>query len=88
MKVLLKSLEEIKKEYGVEKFEDAFIISSNIVYSDMISLLGKIVEAEYDKRSDSYIINCWYYDPKLVKGIVTGYNIKNLSDGNEYTLSF
>lgn len=85
MKVLLKSLEEIKKEYGVEKFEDAFIVSSNIVYSDMISLLGKIVEAEYDKRSDSYIINAWYYDPKLVKGIVTGYNIKDLNNGKEYT---
>ena len=48
----------------------------------------KIVEAEYDKMSDSYIINAWYYDPKFIKGVVTGHNIKDLSDGKEYTLSF
>ena len=38
--------------------------------------------------SDSYIINAWYYDPKFIKGVVTWYNIKDLSDGKEYTLSF
>ena len=51
-------------------------------------LIGKIVEAEYDKMSDSYIINAWYYDPKFIKGVVNWYNIKDLSDGKEYTLSF
>lgn len=86
MEVLLKSLKELEEEYGVEKFEDVYIISNSIVYPDMINLLGKVVEAEYDKKSDSYIINAWYYDPRLIKGIVTGYTIK-LSDGNEYTLS-
>lgn len=88
MKVLLKSFKELEEEYGVEKFMDSYIIFSHVVYPDMINLLGKIVEAEYDKMSDSYIINAWYYDPKFVKGIVTGYNIKDLSDDKEYTLSF
>ena len=88
MKVLLKSFKELEGEYGIERFMDSYIILSHVVYPDMINLLGKIVEAEYDKMSDSYIINAWYYDPKLIKGIVTGYNIKNLSDGKEYTLSF
>lgn len=88
MKVLLKSFKELEEEYGVERFMDSYIILSHVVYPDMINLLGKLVEAEYDKMSDSYIINAWYYDPKFVKGIVTGYNIKDLSDGKEYTLSF
>lgn len=87
MRVLLKSFKELEEEYGVEKFEDSYIISNHVVYPDMINLLGKIVEAEYDKMSDSYIINAWYYDPKLIKGIITGYTIKNLNDGSEYTLS-
>lgn len=88
MKVLLKSFKELEEEYGVDRFMDSYIILSHIVYPDMINLLGKIVEAEYDKMSDSYIINAWYYAPKFVKGIVTGYNIKDLSDDKEYTLSF
>lgn len=87
MKVLLKSFKELEEEYGVERFKDSYIISNHVVYPDMINLLDKIVEARYDKRSDSYIINYWYFDPKFVKGIVTGYNIKNLDDGSEYTLS-
>ena len=88
MKVLLKSFKEIEEEYGVDRFIDSYIILSHVVYPEMINLLGKIVEAEYDKRSDSYIINAWYYDPKFIKGVVTWYNIKNINDGKEYTLSF
>lgn len=88
MKVLLKSFKELEEEYGVERFMDSYIIFSHVVYPEMIRLLGKIVEAEYDEKSDSYIINAWYFDPKFIKGIVTGYNIKNLNDDNEYTISF
>lgn len=92
MKVLLKSFKELEEEYGVEKFMDSYIIFSHVVYPEMINLLGKIVEAEYDKMSDSYIIDAWYYDPKFIKGEVvdeeTIYTIKRLSDGKEYTLSF
>lgn len=87
MKVLLKSLEELKYEYGVEKFEDAYIVLNGIVYPDMVSSLGKIVEAEYDKKSDSYIINAWYFHPNFVKGEVIGYTIKRLSDGKKCTFS-
>lgn len=88
MKVLLKSLEELKKEYGIERLGGYLIIDSNIVDSDMIEFLGKIVESEYDKKSDSYVVDGWYFNPNFIKGVVTGYNIKNLSDGKEYTLSF
>ena len=91
MKVLLKSLKELEEEYGIEKFEDAYIVFNGIVYPDMVSSLGKIVEAEYDEKSDSYIINAWYFHPNFVKGEVideeTTYIIKRLSDGKEYTLS-
>lgn len=59
-----------------------------VIWRNFYILTYYIVEAEYDKKSDSYIINDWYYDPKFIKGVVTGYNIKNLSDGKEYTLSF
>ena len=88
MKVLLKSFKELEEEYGVQRFMYSYIILSHVVYPEMINLLGKIVEAEYDKMSDSYIINAWYYDPKFIKGVVNWYNIKDLSDGKEYTLSF
>ena len=91
MKVLLKSLKELEEEYGIEKCEDATIVFNGIVYPDMVSSLGKIVEAEYDEKSDSYIINAWYFHPNFVKREVideeTTYIIKRLSDGKEYTLS-
>lgn len=78
MKVLLKSLEELKYEYGIEKIIDG---------SDMINLLGKVVEAKYDKVSDSYVIDDWYFHPNLIKGEVIGYTIKRLSDGKKCTFS-
>jgi len=92
MKVLLKSLEELKYEYGIEKFEDVYIVYNGIIYPDMINLLGKIVEARYDEKSDSYVIDDWYFHPNFIKGEVineeTIYTIKRLSDGKEYTFSF
>ena len=90
MKVLLKSLKELEYEYGLEKFENVYIVSKGIIYPDMVKLFGKVVEARYDKKSDSYVINDWYFHPNLIKGIVINeeYTIKRLSDGKEYTLSF
>jgi len=88
MKVLLKSLTELKYEYGIEKFEDAYIIFNEVIYHDILNLFGKVVEVEYDKRSDSYVIYDWYIHPNFIKGIVineeTKYTIKRLSDGIEY----
>lgn len=82
MKVLLKSLEELKYEYGTKAF-DSFVVLDNL-----INLFGKIVEAKYDKVSDSYVVDGWYFHPNLIKGVVikeeTKYTIKRLSDGVEY----
>lgn len=87
MKVLLKSLKELEEEYGLEKFENVYIVFNGIIYPDMINLLGKVVEARYDKMSDSYVIDDWYFHPNFIKGEVIGYTIKRLSDGIEYTFS-
>lgn len=87
MKVLLKSLKELKEEYGVEKILNDYIVYNSIIYSDMLYLLGKIVEARYDKKSDSYVIDGWYFDPNIIKGEVIGYTIKRLSDGKKCTFS-
>lgn len=83
MKVLLKSLKELKYEYGTMAFD------SFVVLDDMINLFGKVVNAKYDKVSDSYVVDDWYFHPNLIKGIVINeeYTIKRLSDGIEYTLS-
>ena len=90
MKVLLKSLKELEYEYGIEKFEDAYIIFNEVIYPDILNLFGKVVEVEYDKRSDSYVIYDWYIHPNFIKGIVISeeikYTIKRLSDGIEYDL--
>ena len=87
MKVLLKSLKELEEEYGLEKFENIYVVSKGIIYPDMINLLGKVVEARYDKKSDSYVIDGWYFDPNIIKGEVIGYTIKRLSDGKKCTFS-
>lgn len=89
MLVLLKSLEELKYEYGIEKIVDAnyLVIGSDIIATDMINKLGKVVEARYDKVSDSYVVNDWYFHPNFVKGEVIGYTIKKLSDGKKCTFS-
>ena len=91
MKVLLKSLEELKLEYGIEEINGYLIIGSGVVATDMVKLFGKVVEARYDEKSDSYVIDDWYFHPNLIKGEVineeTIYTIKRLSDGIEYTLS-
>ena len=79
MKVLLKSLKELKYEYGIEEKDIA---------NDMIKVFGKVVEAKYDEESDSYVINYYWLHPNLIKGEVikeeTKYTIKRLSDGIEY----
>lgn len=87
MKVLLKSLEELKKDYDIEKIESSYLIATSGVSLDINNLLGKIVEARYDK---GFIINGYCFDPRLIKGIVIKeeYTIKRLSDSFEYTLSF
>ena len=91
MKVLLKSLKELKEEYGIEKIMNDYIVYNSIIYSTMLYLLGKVVEARYDKVSDSYVIDDWFFHPNFIKGEVineeTTYTIKRLSDGIEYTLS-
>lgn len=79
MKVLLKSLKELKYEYG-----------SNIIDNDIIELYGKVVEAKYDDNSDSYVINGYWLHPNLIKGEIINeeikYTIKRLNDGIEYDL--
>lgn len=91
MKVLLKSLKELKYEYGIERRDGYLIIGSSVVNDDMVNFLGKVVEARYDKVSDSYVVDDWYFHPNLIKGEIineeTIYTIKRLSDGIEYTLS-
>lgn len=90
MKVLLKSLKELKEEYDIEKVEFAYMVATSCVSLDINSLLGKIVEARYEKETNTFIINGYYFDTSLIKGIVIKeeYTIKRLSDGIEYTLSF
>lgn len=88
MKVLLKSLEELKEDYDIEKVESSYLVATNCVSLDINNLLGKIVEARYE--NNTFIINGYYFDPSLIKGIVIKeeYTIKRLSDSFEYTLSF
>ena len=90
MKVLLKSLKELKLEYGIEEIGGYLIIGSDVVATDMIKLFGKVVEAKYDNVSDSYVVDDWYFHPNLIRGEVideeTKYTIKRLSDGIEYDL--
>lgn len=78
MKVLLKSLEELEEEYSVEKILDDYIVYNEILYSDMLYLLGKVVEAKYDKKFNFYIIDGWYFHPNFIKNEIT----------NKETLSF
>jgi len=89
MKVLLKSLKELKEEYDIEKVEFSYLVATSGVSLDINNLLGKIVEAHYDKETNTFIINGYYFDPSLIKGIVIKeeYTIKRLSDGYTYTLS-
>lgn len=90
MKVLLKSFKELKEEYDIERRDGYLLIDGHVVVDDMINLLGKIVEAEYEKETDSYFIDDCDFDPNFIKGIVIKkeYTIKNLSDSYEYTFSF
>ena len=72
MKVLLKSLEELKKEYDIEEGNSYLAIDDNIIPKSygMIELLGKVVEAHYEKETDYFLINNGYYfDPDFLKSI-------------------
>lgn len=71
MKVLLKSLEELIKEYGVEKGGDYLIIDDCLVFSGMIDLLGKKHDTEYKEEIDSYTIDGWHFNYNFVKKIIT-----------------
>ena len=87
MKVLLKSLKELKREYGIEKRDGYFIIDNTVIDNGMIKLFGKVEEAYYEKEIDSYIIDDYDFSPNLIKGEVIGYTIKRLSDGKKCTFS-
>ena len=72
MKVLLKSLEELKEEFTiVVEDDDYLIIDDCLVFSEMIDLLGKVHIAEYEKETDSYIINGWRFNSNFVKKIIS-----------------
>ena len=74
MKVLLKSLEELEEEYGIEEGDSYLIIGDNFIpkYS-IIELLGKVVEAEYEKETDYFLINGYYFDPDFLKSIAKSF---------------
>lgn len=94
MKVLLKSLKELKEEYDIEENDGFLIIDGHditVVPIDIFKLLGKTVEADYIRECNYYIINDYWVSHKLIKGEVineeTIYTIKRLSDGKAYTFS-
>lgn len=71
MKVLLKSLEELKEEFIIVEDDDYLIIDDYLVFNEMIDLLGQKHNAEYEKITDSYIINGWRFNPNFVKKIIS-----------------
>lgn len=66
MKVLLKSLEELKKEFTIVEDDYYLIIDDLYVFDGMIDLLGKVHIAEYEEKTDSYIINGWRFSPSFI----------------------
>ncbi len=75
MKVLLKSLEELEKEYGIEEGSNYLAIGDIIIPKSygITELFGKVVEAEYEKESDYFLINGYYFDPDFLKSIAKGF---------------
>jgi hypothetical protein len=72
MKVLLKSLEELKEEFTtIVEDDDYLIIDDCLVFSEMIDLLNKKHDAEYEEITDSYIIDGWHFNSNFVKKIIT-----------------
>jgi hypothetical protein len=66
MKVLLKSLEELKEEFTIVEDDDYLIIDGCLVFSEMVDLLGKKHSAEYEEETDSYIIDGWHFNSNFV----------------------
>jgi len=68
MRVLLKSLEELEKEFTtIVEDDDYLIIDDLYVFSEMIDLLGKVHIAEYEKETDSYIIDGWKFNSNFIE---------------------
>lgn len=90
MKVLLKSFKELEEEYDIEKVDFAYMLATHGASQDINNLLGTIVDARYDKETNTFIIKGYQFTSDLIKGIVTKeeYTIKRLSDSFEYTISF
>lgn len=74
MLVLLKSLEELEEEYSIEIGDSYLTIGDNFIpkYS-IIELLGKVVETKYEKETDYFLINGYYFDPDFLKSIAKGF---------------
>lgn len=74
MKVLLKSMDELEEEYDIEEGDSYLIIGDNFIPKhSVIELLGKVVEAEYEKEIDYFLINGWYFDPDFLKSIAKSF---------------
>lgn len=66
MKVLLKSLEELEEEFTIVEDDYYLIIDGLYVLDEMIDLLGKVHIAEYEEKTDSYVINGWRFNPSFI----------------------
>ena len=67
MKVLLKSLKELEKEFIIEDNDDYFLIIDGLtIFPKMLDLLGKIHIAEYEKETDSYAIDGWKFPSNFI----------------------
>ena len=72
MKILLKSLEELKEEFTtIVEDDDYLIIDDCLIFSEMVDLLGKKHDTEYEEETDSYIIDGWHFNSNFVKKIIT-----------------
>lgn len=83
MKVLLKSLKELEKEFTIIVEDDDYLIIDDLyVFNEMIDLLGKTHIAEYEKETDSYIINGWYFNTNFVKKIIS--NVYSIDESSSF----
>ena len=69
MKVLLKSLKELKEEFTTEEKDDYpfLIIDGLTMFDDMLDLLGKVHIAEYEEEIDAYVIDGWKFPSNFIK---------------------
>ena len=75
MKILLKSLKELEEEYDIEEGNSYLAIGDSIIPKsyDITELLGKVVEANYEKETDYFLINGYYFDPDFLKSIAKSF---------------